>query len=359
MAFSNFRKETSERSDNTNWAKQSLIRNTPYHYEGIEGCGENSENLVTHMLERARVTYDGKDNMPVEDVLAEITKLETIPVLTRKINFAKAFGLNLSYVLYCDETQGVWLYEFLSIDRLVLRHLFSSYPEFSHWIESIKGWKSTKFFRESEDLPLFDKLLRRAGCAWPTNIDCFISDENNQPIAVLEFQNAKTTSVKDHCNNEFFLCRQEYVDASGTTKYHDDIRRWVSQEILRVQSDLRLFIITWAQGSEDFILKEVDVITFPELPFSADWTKTNHYKRDMHNYAITRDSKYGKIIAQNYQSYNLVYEAPYMRKVLNNPPLGARNKTVPFIYYKYKKLLMGQGKKLPQYVTDLIKYDKI
>ena len=359
MAFTNFRKETSERSDVTNWAKQSLIRNTPYHYEGIEGCNENDKNVVTHLLERARVSYDGKNDMSPASVLSEIVKLESSQVLIRKINFAKAFGLNLSYVLYCDEVQGVWLYEFQSIDTLVLVNSFSTYIDFSNWINSIKGWKSTKPFRENEDLPLFDKILRRAGCAWPTNIDCFISDENNQPVAILEFQNAKTTSVQEHCNNEFFLCKQEYRDLNGKVKYHDDIRRWVSQEILRAQSDLRLFIITWAQGSEDFILKEVDTITFPELPFAADWNKTAAYKQDMHNYAVTHDQHYGKRIIQNYQSFSLVYQAPIMNKVLHNPPLSAHNKTFPFIYYKYKVFISGHSDQLASYVNSLIGYDKL
>ena len=37
MAFTHFRKETSERSDAANWAKQSLIRNTAFHFDSIEG----------------------------------------------------------------------------------------------------------------------------------------------------------------------------------------------------------------------------------------------------------------------------------------------------------------------------------
>lgn len=174
MGLKNFRKETSERSDNSNWAKLSLIKNTPYHYEGIEGCNENNNNVVTHLLERARVEYDGNDDMAPSSVLSEIIELETTPVLIRKINFAKAFGLNLSYVLYCDETEDVWLYEFDSIDNLSLVQTFNSYSDFSNWISTIKGWKSSKPFRERTDLPFFDKALRKAGCAWPTNIDCFI-----------------------------------------------------------------------------------------------------------------------------------------------------------------------------------------
>ena len=359
MAFTNFRKETSERSDITNCAKYSLISNTPYHYEGIEGCNENNNNIVTHLLERARVDYNGIDDMPPVSVLSEIVKLETYPVLIRKINFAKAFGINLSYVLYCDEIECVWLYELKTIEELSLIQTFPSYTDFSNWIASIKGWKSSKPFREKEDLPLFDKILRKAGCAWPTNIDCFISDENNQPVAILEFQNANTISVKEHCNNEYFLCKQTYTNQYGYIAYHDDIRRWVSQEILRVQSGLRLFIITWAAGSNDFILKEVDKITFPLLPYKNNWRLHSQYQADMHAFAISKTKENAAKIAQKYQTYNLVYKAPIMSTIINNPPLNGRDKTFPYIYYKYKKYLSGEREQLPTYVCDLIKYDRI
>jgi len=361
MAFTNFRKETSERSDASNWAKQSLIQNTPYHFDSIEGCNENDGNIATHLMERARVDYDGNDNnMSIDSIRIAIQGLETEAVLQRKINFAKAFRLNLTYVLYNDETQKVWMYEFESLENLKLVQKFDSFTSFSAWIAQIKGWKSTKSFREIADLPLFDKVLRRAGTAWPTNIDCFISDEDNQPVAILEFQNAKTTSVKDHCNNEFFLCKQEYSDSiTGSVKYHDDIRRWLSQEILRVQSGLRLFIITWAQGSEDFILKEVEEITFPELPFANDWNKTNRYKQDMHNYAVKKDVDSGRKIVRNYQSFNLEYEPPVMKKILHDPPLSAKDKTFPFIYYKYKWKIMSDGMELPRLFKNLIELDDV
>ena len=357
--FTNFRKETSERSDTTNWAKQCLIRNTPYHYEGIEGCNENNNNVVTHLLERARVNYDGRNDMPIADVLSEIVKLETVPVLIRKINFAKAFGLNLSYVLYCDETQGVWLYEFDSIDSLIFVQYFSSYKDFSNWIASIKGWKSSKPFREIDDLPLFDKILRKEGCAWPTNIDCFVSDENNQPIAVLEFQNANTISVKEHCNNEYFLCKQTYTNKWGYIAYHDDIRRWVSQEILRVQSGLRLFVITWEVGSVDFVLKEVEIITFPLLPYKNNWTLHGQYQADMHAFAVNKTRENALKIAKKYNTYNLEYDAPQMKTVVNNPPLNGKDKTFPYIYYRYKWKIMSDGMELTRLFKNLIELNDV
>ena len=354
MAFTNFRKETSERSDAANWAKQSLIRNTAYHFDSIEGCNENDQNVATHFMERARVDYDGVDNMSLEDIRQAIIQLETIDVLQRKINFANAFGRSLTYILYNNETGYVWMYEFYDIITLKLITTFPSFVAFSQWIQTIKGWISRKKFREISDLPEFDIALRKAGTAWPTNIDCFISNSNNQPVAILEFQNAKLTSVKDHCNNEYFLCKQQYYNKYGHIDYHDDIRRWQSQEILRIQSGLRLFIVTWAQNSPDFALKEVEIIVFPLLPYSKDWTKFNQYRTDMHNFASTKRSEFGRKIAQTYQSYHLEYNPPTMNMIEHNPPLSKQNKTFPFIYYKYKQVILGNGQELPSLFQELI-----
>jgi len=354
MSVTKFRKESSERSDATNWAKEILMRETSYYFDSIEGCNENEKNVVTHLMERARVDFvnDGKFDLDV--IVQQIIALETKPTIERKINFAQRFGINLSYVLYCNENQHVWLLEFIDVNNLKLVRTFGSYIAFSDWIADIKGWKSSKTFRESADLPVFDKILRQAGCAWPTNIDCFISDQNNQPIGILEFQNAKTTSVKDHCNNEFFLCKQVTHDQWGHVKYHDDIRRWQSQEILRVQSGLRLFVITWAQGSADFILKEIEIITFPELPFGNDWVKTNAYKRDMHQFVFTKRKEDYQKICNNYQSFNLKKEPPIIQKIIFNPPLDMQQKTFPYIYYKFKQLVQGKQAELPNMFNNLI-----
>ena len=314
MAFSNLRKETSERSDVVNWAKQSLIQNTPFHFDGIEGCNENAENVATHLFERARVDYDGHDDMDEGTVLQLIQQLETLPVLERKINFAKAFQLNLSYVLYCDGIDNVWVYEFQGIHSIRRIAHFESYPAFSAWIATIKGWKSKKVFREKQDLPYFDKALRRAGTAWPTNIDCFISDENNMPVAILEFQNAHTISVKEHCNNEYFLCKQAYTNANGF----------------------------------------IDCITFPDLPFSRNWNKHSAYKKAMHDYATTRKREDGLVISRNYTSYSLKYDYPNMKIISHNPPLLAKSQTFPFIYYKYKRLVVGRSDLLPMFFVKLL-----
>ncbi len=199
MVLSNYRKETSERSDPSNWAKQLLIDKVNFHLDSIEGCNQNSLNLTTHLIERARVDYDDTTKDTIENVGRNILLIEGEDVLNRKVKFAKRFDLPLHYVLYCDETEYVYLFKMEDPAKIELEKSFGSYKKFSEWIKGIKGWQSSKGFREIEDLPDFDKKLRRAGTAWPTNLDCFVASEDNTPLCIIEFQNANKTAVANHC----------------------------------------------------------------------------------------------------------------------------------------------------------------
>ena len=76
MAFKNYRKETSERSDEANWAKKILIEKTGLFFDSIEGCNENKDNVVTHLMERARIDFSDEKSTD-EEVLKEIINLET------------------------------------------------------------------------------------------------------------------------------------------------------------------------------------------------------------------------------------------------------------------------------------------
>lgn len=353
MTFTNYRKETSERSDASNWAKKILAEKTGLFFDSIEGCNENSANVATHMMERARVDI-AQGVCTQQEVLDAIINLEGKDVLQRKINFAKAFQLPLTYVLYCDEKETVSVFTIKSLSEIDHTASYNSYQEFSDWVQSIKGWKSTKPFREREDLPYFDKALRKAGCAWPTNIDCFISDKDFNPIGILEFQNAKNTEVLKHCNNEFFLGKFVRYNEWGYPKYDNDIRRWQSQEILRVQSGLRLFIVTWSQQSDDYILKEVDIISFPNLPFSNDWKRHGEYQKLMHHFANSRDVNVAKIIMENFFTYQLVYDDAAIHLEYYQPPLSGKEKTFPLIYYRYKNKVPGGKEVLPKDFLDLL-----
>jgi hypothetical protein len=345
MALTNFRKETSERSDSANWAKVLLLEKSGFYLDSIEGCNQNGLNLVTHLMERARVDYMEGVKASLEEVAVQIIELEGRDSLERKIRFAKCFELPLHYVLYSDEEERVYLLAFHSLAQIEIVKTYRSYQLFADWIASVKGWKSTKSFREINDLPHFDQVLRKAGTPWPTNIDCFISDQNNVPIAVLEFQNAKNTKVAAHCNNDFFLCKLKTTSQDGNEVYHDDIRRWTSQEIIRVQSKLKFFILTWAPKEDDVVLKEVDKIVIPyfgQIGQKVDWSHGRAYKRDLHMYVISnRTENTRKQVEESYLSYEISHEGGIMNTKINNAPLSIDQKTFPSIYYKSKRLYIN------------------
>ncbi len=360
MHLYNFRKETSERSDANNWAKHQLIKETDFFFDGIEGCNQNAQNQTTHLLERAHVDIDQNGNKSKENVLQSIIDLETKSALQRKINFAAAFGLPLSYVLHNDATGLVFVLEFRSVDDVEVVHSFSSYEKFGHFLAFIKGWKSTKKFREYDDLPEIDKALRKAGNPWPTNIDCFCSDSDGNPIAIIEYQNAKAIGVLAHSNNDYFLCKQKSTITTTygpRIKFHDDIRRWTSQEILRVQSGLPLLVITWSQKEVHFQLKEVQKIAFPDFETQNPvdrWKRIAKYKEDLHRF-VTDPSEAEFQVIQNRRSFSYTKENNAILEEKHTPPLTRSAMTFPHIYWKRKAIVSDSSESLSSLLSSWMK----
>ncbi len=356
MQLSNYRKETSERSDADNWAKHCLISDTKFFFEGIEGCNQNTQNQTTHLFERAHVDIDFDGEKNKQDVLSSIIELETKNALQRKINFASAFGLSLSYVLYNDQSGSVFILEFRNIEDVEIVKSFNSYEGFGQYLAMIKGWKSTKRFREYNDLPQIDKTLRKYGTPWPTNIDCFCCDRKGQPIAIIEYQNAKAIGVHKHSNNDYFLCKQKSITKTKRGSkiiYHDDIRRWTSQEILRVQSGLPLVVITWSQGESHFQLKEVEKITFPdfEMDNPVDRGRIFQYKEDLHRFSSDPTEADFQVIC-NRKSLSFSKENNSVVEVKHLPLLTRKEKTFPHIYWKRKAVVSNSREILASLFLD-------
>jgi hypothetical protein len=134
-------------------------------------------------------------------------------------------------------------------------------------------------------------------------------------------------------------------DQEGRTVYHDDIRRWTSQEILRVQSGLKYFIITWSQAESAVVLKEVDRITIPYFP-------GDEYKSDLNKYVNSgKSAALQQQIEDKYKTYNLAYNKAGMRLMVNKPPLSYQHKTFPSLYYSSKCLVQTGWE---EFVTKLI-----
>lgn len=355
MAFSNYRKESSERSDSKNWAKKQLIDAADYFYESIEGCNQNSYNITTMILERLRV--DCVDGVPSSDgeVKDAIVNAEGgRDHLLRKFNFAKVLHCDFYYVLYCMENQMVWLYSIKPND-FHLAKTFSSINDFSKWISENKGWGSKKAYHKN-DLPEFDKQLRNCdcGCPWPSNIDCIVFNKEQQPIAIIEYQNADDTTVIEHSNNYRFLYGQtRYNNITKQSEIDEDLRRWKTQEIVRLQGNLRFFILTWDEKVSDYIIKEVERITFPECKDKADEEKFEEYKKLFHRYVNATDkserSALGLTIMNESNAYYLSFDKANhkMKKRKLTPVLSYSDKSFPLIYYKFKQTSFGYPNTLP------------
>lgn len=345
MNIKSFRKETSERSELQNWVLDELSASSFFYFSGFEGCNENSSNQVTAVLDRVSIEIDDlPDNpLPLEQVKKTIEVLEGRS-LPGKISFCECLGFPYTYILYNYEYGFVLRYE-LTKDRIELIEKYPSFAAFSQWIQTIKQWTSSKEYRELPDLPEFDKALRKAGCPWPTNIDCVAFSNNNNPIALIEFQNAKKTKVESHYNNAFFL--PIWDSSHNCYKSGPDEQRWRSQEILRVQSGLPHLTIVWSQKQDILIVKQLERVTFPDY---SERDKIIDYRTELgkFNASVNRLSQiknnafYGSI-RRKFRSLSLTNMNGRVNVCTNESPLSIDNKTFPFLYgHRYKALQKGQ-----------------
>ena len=283
------------------------------------------------MLDRSSIDISGNTDTPppIEQVKELINNLEG-RTLQGKINFCTLLGLPYTYILYNYEHQFVLRYE-LTNNNPVLIERYPSFKAFSEWIQSIKQWVSSKGFRESPDLPEFDKALRRAGCAWPTNVDCISFSNDDQPVALIEFQNAKKTGVRNHSNLIYYY---PVVDTyNGGFRLGPDEQRWRSQEILRVQSGLPHFTIVWSQNENIIIVKQLERVIFPDY---SDRQKAKSYIIELGklNLALQmRDreakNKWYASICAKYSSYQLLNNDRIINAAQINPPLNYTQRTFP------------------------------
>jgi len=341
MRLYNFRKEQAIWSDSVNWASQELNKMEGFYFDGIEGCSQNTKNQTTHLFERAHVDIEEGGKKSKEDVLSQIIELEGGAKLQRKINFAKILGLPLHYVLYNDEREFVFLLEFHNIMNVEIIRSFSSYAYFGKYLSEVKGWESNKEYKEYEGLPEIDKALRRSKATWPMNIECFCSDKNGYPLAIVEFQNAKEVGVFDHDNNSYFLCKRKFkkkTEYGHKIQYHDDIRRWKSQEILRVQTGLPLLNITWSERESHSKFQEIEQIIFPDFETyenDVPWKKILEYKAAMHEYTIDPNPEnYLNVCKRRTMSFFNINGR--VQEVFHNPHVSLEQKTFPSIYWKHQ-----------------------
>ena len=357
MEILKFQNETSERSEPYNWVKAEVSTLKDFYFAGFEGCNENSSNLVTAMMDRAVIEFSGDPNEnPLEkSVLEHIVKKEGRS-LQGKINFCRRLNIPYTYILYCYDPELVLRYE-ITENSCKLRERYCSFKKFSEWIMTIKGWKSNKAYEKKEDLPAFDNALRKAGCPWPTNIDCIAFSSDNQPVAIIEYQNTENENVSEHFNNYYYLShhKREGDDYRNTGL---DEQRWKSQELLRLQSLLPHFTIVWSKNEDVTIVKVLDEVVFPNYNYETSEDRQKYIK-DLDSYAeklktrpkLWKNDQY-QIMRKNYSSYQFRFDSGLIKRENHSAPLDLDKKTFPFLYGK--RLITVKKGEVKEYMYNLL-----
>lgn len=338
MAFTNFKKEVWARGAATNWIKDTIVKNDTYYFESIDGCKDNNKDEIAYLMERICVSYNGVDE-PLTDTLNSIIQFMTEQTLVRKLNFASKFGLPLSIILYCNECKHVWRFDLKDINTLSFEQTYT-FDEFAKWLNQIKLYKTDKPQKPGATMSEFDTSLVLASSPWPSKIDSIIFTKDNEPIGIVDFQNANKVPVKEYCCSDYFLCMHRTFISNGAGGYYlygDDLYKGILQETLRVQSGLRLFMVVWSAKSKDYYLKEVEQITIPLIKDEDARTQ----KGVLHKYSEEKMDETYTLICETFDSYNLYMENDCLTKQYHSPVLSKEAKTFPHIYYSQNRMVLG------------------
>lgn len=190
--------ETSERSDGLNWVKEAIL-NRNLDLLTFEGYTlKNSK--VSLLLDRGLFSFDCLSIEPDElfDSLQNISEFH----LSSKVSFSVQLGCPFLFFCYSYINQNCTLFE-VSENKVHLIEKFSSFENFAKWTLNYRDLSMKSRFEES-GLPQIDKVFRSFGIPWPGNLDYALLKEKT-PTALIEFQRTVKKTVREHCNNTWFL----------------------------------------------------------------------------------------------------------------------------------------------------------
>jgi len=249
-------RETSERSQNRNWVRKKLL-DAGFILESFEGY-TIKENSVSLLLDRARLTN------PVDDPgqgYASVSSFLSGPSIRRKTDFARRMGVPYYFAAYSFDESSSRATDIYVLDmskKKIIRKFTDSYS-FSKWLGKFRDLIMHSKYEE-DGLPGFDVELRRLGSPWPGNLDGILYCPNNQqPMALIEFQTTIIVPVRKHCNNKYFL---------PTEERKGDEQRWKVLDIIRLQANLPLLILVWSPDN----LKEVKLKVVKRIVYSNEKT---------------------------------------------------------------------------------------
>lgn len=240
--------ETSERSDNLNWVKRAILKSN-LDLLAFEGYTVKNSK-VSLLLDRGLFKTDCL-NINNNELFSTLTGLPQFH-LKEKVEFAQKLSCQYLFFCYSYINENCSLFELSSKEAKQVIY-FTSYNDFANWTVQYRDLIMKSRYEES-GLPKIDIELRKLGIPWPGNLD-YVLLKNQILTALIEFQRTSKLSVKDHCNNTWFI---------PTMYRKGDVNRWLAIDIIRKHSKLPLFIIVWSADEKLIKLKLVEKIVYPK-----------------------------------------------------------------------------------------------
>ncbi len=249
--------ETTERNEKNNWIKLRLLGD---NFKIIQFEGYTvKDNRVTGLFDRRLFTEVDFDTLSEGDVSKIVQSEENM--LSSKLYFAELLNVHYRYVFYSYESEKIYVYRFEG-NTPKFKKKFNDFCSFIHETKKLRDLKMLSPLQE-DNMPQIDHIFRgRCGYAWMGNLDgLFLSDNDGIPKALVEFQTTSKASVKDHCNNTWFLPRN---GRKG------DEQRWKACDIIAQQSGLPLIIIVWSPNE---VNGDIQYKAVKEVIYSDDMEK--------------------------------------------------------------------------------------
>lgn len=306
-----------------------------YQVHQLDGWSLDKDNRVTHVFQKVHLQVFSSI-VDFESFVEELATgfLDENFLLYK--NAAALFGAK-HYVLVHSEVprQKIMVLEAVGEGFAFVKE-FDGYRKFSSWLEKIRGYKSKQNYVLNRELSIFEDILRSSGTNWQVPSNLFITDEEQNLLGLIKTQHIQKYTLEKHSNNIFFL---------GLSN-KDDRKRWLSQEIIRIQSGLPLFVIVADSKNKDYSLKVIDNIVFPIKDVDGGVSEI------LHRYALAlwtnkqdmADVLY-KAICETVSTFTF-YKDSENNKIIKHvleQPLSLENKTFPNIYYKSKMVVKGEG----------------
>jgi len=252
------KKETSERSEKENPVMPYLEKHGFYliSFEGFT----IKDKKVSAVLDKYAIENCNLKECDEQELLGKILTIEVKEKWVEKINISNTLGVPFFIVLYSYPLQRIFVFKVEHSDNLEKEGVFDSLEEFANWLYTYRDMLMTSQYEE-RGLPEFDKKLRKINKPWPGNLDCILGKNEKGILAVIEFQTTIKYSVRNHCNNMFFL---------PTPYRKGDEQRWLVMDIIRKQLNKPLIILVWSpkEHDDEIKVKRVDYIVY-------SWQKTD------------------------------------------------------------------------------------